>query len=165
MENETEALPSEGTHRRREGKKRGGKKRKKQRLDATQAQGVRGGDKGREVNPGKPAQRHRCCRGRKDEDGGGNADSQFMQMDQSSSPWEMFHFRTSLPKRSQVLPVAVVQTSGSWNKLPLLNVQEPEHPRNIPRPFLGIPAEAALRWSRTKSANCASFLLWVEMRS
>lgn len=83
MEKETEALPSEGTHRRREGRKRGGKKRRKQRLDATQAQGVRGGDKGREVNPGKAAQRRRCCRGRTDEDEGGNGDSEFMQMAES----------------------------------------------------------------------------------
>lgn len=34
-------------------------------LDGAQVEGVRGGDKGGEVNPGKPAQRNRCCRGQK----------------------------------------------------------------------------------------------------
>lgn len=36
-----------------------------QMLDGTQAEGVRGGDKGSEVNPGKPAQRNRCCGGQR----------------------------------------------------------------------------------------------------
>lgn len=86
-----------GGRERRERRQKEEKKKAPQRLDATQAQGVRGGDKGREVNPGKAAQRPRCWRGRKD--GGGNGDSE------RDVPFQDVFSRT------QVLPVALVQNN------------------------------------------------------
>lgn len=56
----------ENTQEEKSKERRGGKKKEKeQTLDGTQAEGVRGGDKGREVNPRKPAQRNRCCGGQR----------------------------------------------------------------------------------------------------